>query len=300
MKKTFFLQFTCFWLLFLLLGYFFVFATEHFTTSYTRDDAHANLVYIAKQKTYDVVFLGSSHAITVFGNKKTYKDTSAILHKKYLTLANAGSGVLPQKIYLDYFFAEKNKTTYVVYLLDPWALYYRQWNEENYFVAEEAFRIRFLSLLLTHPFDRQVPIEYIRNKFTYLRFIPEQKIKQKILSKKDITPDLIAKTLHHYYPRHPEEKNFQHYSVILEDMIKLAKKNNSQVIFIIPPTLLAKNLPGIEEEKKLLNKLQHKYDVHFYDYSSAITDPSLYLDMDHLNRQGADLFTEKFVKPILP
>ena len=85
----------------------------------------------------------------------------------------------------------------------------------------------------------------------------------------------------------------------IEETVKLAAKNNSDVIFIIPPALFGK-WRGHQETYDFAVSLQNKYpNVKLFDGSEKVLTPQLYFDNHHLNTKGIVFFTEKYLKPLI-
>ena len=68
--------------------------------------------------------------------------------------------------------------------------------------------------------------------------------------------------------------------------------NNSEIIFILPPTLLdesnyKKELIG------LLSEIKKSKNIKYFDFSDSIKDINLFHDHDHLNSEGVKFFIAK-------
>ena len=66
-------------------------------------------------------------------------------------------------------------------------------------------------------------------------------------------------------------------------------------MLIIPPALFGK-WKGHEETVEFCRIMNVKYGVSFHDFSMSVLEPKLYYDHHHLNTNGVEYFTEKFLK----
>jgi hypothetical protein len=101
------------------------------------------------------------------------------------------------------------------------------------------------------------------------------------------------------YPEGQDGVAFKRNGERLREILKIAKKDATIVIFILPPILLGE-LPGKKELKELPHDLKQTYPLEEYDFTSAISDHNLYSDHDHINIRGIKIFAETYLKPILP
>ena len=132
-----------------------------------------------KNEKYDFVLMGTSHT-QVFYKYIVEK----IISIKMKNLSTGAAGIIPEKIILICFFKANNKTKQIVYLLDPWILYSRRWNEDNYILQQEGIEYSYFLKLLENNIDKKVVFNYFRDKLidNFNDFI------RKSLTPKDITP----------------------------------------------------------------------------------------------------------------
>lgn len=100
------------------------------------------------------------------------------------------------------------------------------------------------------------------------------------------------------YDQGIKKEYFNKYSKELEKVILVAKKNNAQIVFIIPPTLMGK-LPGHDNTIELLAQLKKTYGINYFDLSVEMQNQDFYWDREHLSRSGVEYFTQNYLKKIL-
>jgi len=246
---------------------------------------------IRKDKKYDVVIMGTSHA-RMFGVSGHRAAVSNILQKRIFSLANNGSGPLPQRLYLEKFYRDGNKAETIVYFIDPWVLYSREWNEGNHYITDEVLRLDFLVSLVQSGFDTDVIREYLRKKVSYKLFvfpIPRS------LEFNEAMNENNKQNTTNLYPDGINQKNFQRYSAEIERIISIANSHNTSILFIMPPVLM-EELPGRLKTVEFLNDVSKKYKVKAYDYTNNITDRSMFLNTDHLNKKGVLFFSQNYLR----
>ena len=87
------------------------------------------MVRTAPQVEYDHVILGASHA-AVFDFDDMNARLEALTGKRILNLSVVGGGIVVNRLVLDYFLTRHRAAT-IVYVVDSFAFYSRQWNEER-------------------------------------------------------------------------------------------------------------------------------------------------------------------------
>jgi len=268
--------------------------------SYQNWDTESDGLITPKNKRFDLLIMGSSHA-RIFARDKNLLRVDSILHKNTIDIGKGGGGggIVSNLILLKYFYSQGNSADQIVYFIDAWPFFSRKWNEDNYFLTNEPIRYQLFKECLHYHIDRDVLLNYFKSKYTFdwLEQQPQtREINNDVL--KDVSPEAIQKRLASLYIEPYDEKLFNHYANLLEEVVELAQAHHSRLTFIFPATLLDDNR-GKEKVVKLLTDFKTKYGVGFYDYSNAIQDYKLFYDHDHLNTKGVVFFTEKYLKPIV-
>jgi len=267
---------------------------------YANWDTESDGLIIPQNKSFDLLFMGSSHS-RIFARDKNQLRVDSILHKSTIDIGKGGGGggIVSNLIMLKYFYARGNNTGNIVYFIDAWPFFSRKWNEDNYFLSNEPISFKLLKQCLYYHISRDVLLNYFKSKYTldWLEQKPESReINNDVL--KDVSKEAIQKRLASLYIEAYDEKVFKHYAAQLEEVVQLAKLHHSTITFIFPATLLDDNR-GKEKVTQLLSGFKSKYGIDFYDYSNTILDPKLYYDHDHLNTKGVLYFTQKYLKPIV-
>lgn len=272
---------------------------ENYTQIYKNNNLSV-LINIKENEHYDFILMGTSHA-KAFSVFQTHQLIEQNIGKKFFPMGYNAGGPLLQKMYLTYFYDEKNTASKIIYLIDPWVLYSKQWNEVNYYPADEVFRPKFVKLMIENNMDNEVIREYLRHKVTYHLFtrkeakFADSKIDENYVKNSKAVYDF---KISQWYAEGQDKNTFEKYSKELEQIIAMAKKNNTEVIFMLPPNLMHE-LPGQKELILKMKYFEKKYGIKFYDYSETVHDPKYYNSLDHLNLAGVLMFSKQYLLPIL-
>ncbi len=265
-------------------------------------ETESNLLVINKNKSYDILIAGISHARN-FSRHKNQLRVEKILNKSTINIGQGGGicGAEEQYFYLDYFYHKKNKTKKVLYVLSTPILFSQSLpmasNTFNYETFEFDFFYRYLFVKTQNKGQRL--FYYVKSKFDKSWF----KLKP---AKADFKSDSLLKVdtvevkngQKKAFMSEKDSPIFRENCLAVENTIKLAQANNSELIFIIPPAVFGKWI-GHEETMAFANEMTKKYGVKVYDFSETMLDPKYYYDHHHLNSKGVSFFTEKYLKPIL-
>ncbi|MBI5031424.1 MAG: hypothetical protein HZB51_12920 [Chloroflexi bacterium] len=266
------------------------------------------MVNTAPIRDYDHVFLGASHAV-VFD----YEDMNARLEQmtgsQILNLSAVGSGVVVNRLMLDYFLAN-HQTKNVVYFVDSFAFYTPEWNEK---------RFQDVRLFDRAPFDPSLFLILFQNldsrwlSWDYLSGFA--KINNADRFKPDITEDeatKFAKTyrplaqidkqrIEYLYPSELDPADFRRYLGEFENMIQFLKHHNIRLTVIKPPipTRIYKMLPNETEFDQALKTILDRNGIAFHDFSLVSNEEKFFFNPDHLNRDGVLNFYDKNLKQVL-
>ena len=291
-----------------------VVGTAFFSSIYVWERRHAYAPYqtesilrvIPYQQNVDLLILGTSHG-RIYSRNRNEEIVEGILQKRIVNASiGGGGGVIPAQVSLETFFARGNKTRYVIYFLDAWVFNSTKWNEDFFpMTEEEPLEWDFFTRLLDHGFSRSVLLAYFRSKLTsrWLTMRPSAgvELRREYLARRD--PEAVAKRLGVLYQGKTSEIVFQRYWQHVLTMAHMIANQNAQLLLIMPPSLL-----GTEPDTELLSKHVNdlvsrsfeggQMQVIFKDFSTAIQDPHLYYDHDHLNSAGIQAITENYLKPL--
>lgn len=273
-------------------------------TVYKRDfknsETESNSLIIKENAHYDLLFLGISHARN-FSRTGNHERVEKILNKKIINLGQGGGkcSINEQLFYLDYFYSKGNTTDKICIVLSPPMLSSTTLPLASTTFDNEIFDISFFSRYLFFDAENKSErlLNYVQSKFSK-NWISMKPIYSK--SNDDFLIELDSTKIEGgfdlaYGSTGVNMEQFKKSCSQVVKIIKLAKRNNSKIYFIIPPALFGK-WPGHFETIDFLNESKMNYNFEYADFSESILDPRLYYDHHHLNSNGVDLFTEKYLK----
>jgi hypothetical protein len=250
-------------------------------------------------RSFDILIMGSSHGRT-FSRAGVRRPLERILDRTVANISFSAGGVVPERIYLQYFYDRGNRASVVLYFIDPFALSTPAWNEGLYLLSYEPFRLGFLRRLIGNGVAAEWILDYVRSKLGPER--PEDFFKggdEGLEAPVALDPDLVRKRIAAMYPDGFEPPVFRRYAAVLESIARLIQRRGGRPIFAIPPTLLGRT-PGHDDLLRRLERLRAERGIPFYDFASAVPEPRWYRNLDHLNEAGILMFAETALKPILP
>jgi len=255
-----------------------------------------------KNEDFDFVSLGTSRTRVFSEFKGNHDFVVRELGMKFLNLAvSFGGGILPEKMFLKYFFERGNETKAVVFFLDPFVMFSDGSNLYHRFVYYEPFRPRFLLELFRNGVPIQRIITYVRSKFgSYWferRFVVKE-IDPRVAKREDTDAEMARKRMESLYPEGLDEAIFNRYCKDLVEILAMSRDHGARMIIIFSPTLLGPE-PGASWVTKFLEQCKPHYAFEFYDYTNAIQDYGLFADHDHLNSKGFEFFVKQYLEPIL-
>ena len=262
-----------------------------------------SILYVTpKNEAFDFVTLGTSRARIFSEFKGNYDFATRELGMKYLNLAIPfGGGILPEKMFLEYFFDHGNTAKTVVLFLDPFMLFSDAYNLQHRFVFYEPFRPSFLAGLLRNRIPIQQVITYVRSKFGLYWFQRAATVKEsdpRVAKHRENDAEMVRKRIASLYPEGLSEKAFERYAKDLAGIMDIAKRHEARLVIISPPTLLGPE-PGAPKLAAFLNDCKARYTFEAYDYTNEMQDYAFFADHDHLNSTGFQFFVKTYIEPIL-
>ena len=257
---------------------------------------------------YDVVILGASHA-AVFDYEDMNSQLEQMTGKKILNLSVVGSGITMNRLLLDYFLIQ-HRTRQVIYFVDSFAFYSKDWNEDRLqdvrLLDRAPFDPSLVQLLWQNPASRSVAFDYtvgfskINNSD---RFKPDITEDEAVRFTKTYRPvkQIDAQRIEYLYPKKMDPAIFQRYLTEFEDMLRYLQSRNIRVRVIKPPIpeRMYRMLPNEAQFDVALKPVLDRNSVEFYDFSLVNNDESFFFNPDHLNRAGVLNFFESNLKNIL-
>ncbi|MEX2584512.1 MAG: hypothetical protein WD766_14685 [Gemmatimonadota bacterium] len=267
-------------------------------------------VQTASEQRYDYVILGASHA-AVFD----YRDMNARLEEMagadILNLATVGGGITPNRLFLDYFFQER-ETDAVIYVLDSFAFYSSEWNEDRLQDTELYVRAPWdpglAALLVRNPATRPVALDYISG-FSKInnpdRFEPDLFDAEGATFDRRYRPiaQIDRQRMQYLYPGEITESDLDEspYLGEFEDLVESVQARGARFIVIRPPVpqRIYEMLPGEEHFDATIRGILAEHGAELYDFKFVNNDPELFYDSDHLNEAGVLSFYENHLADVL-
>jgi hypothetical protein len=294
---------------FFLAAFFYgIFAYRESRFHFTNANTHSVLRPIYHGIDYGVVILGTSRARNFA--KSNHHAVEEELGQKVMNLSRNGAGIVPQSVALRTFFGRGNHAEFVVYFLDPWVFYFRDWNETLPFGNEEPWAVDFAFQLLAHRVPVPLIAEYYYTKFSPSWWLepPPVDIEPSPPTEPHRDADSVANRLTLLYHRRGvrtadlNQPLFRRYSRMLEELVEEAGKRGAKRVFLILPPTLLEYEPGREVLWRFLQERWPKSPgsaVTVLDHSGALPSPDLYESLDHLNPGGIRKYTNKFQRPLI-
>lgn len=212
-----------------------------------------------------------------------------------------GGGILPEKMFLTTFFERGNQAETILYFIDPFTMFSPKPNTQHRLVNYEPLWPSFLWQLIKNDMPRERIIVYIQSKFSKRWFTQKPELmtrNDKRMKDEQVDAEKVKLRNDSLYFDGLNEKHFETYARVLDDILELANNQGCRVILAFPPTLLGPQ-PGADRLLAEMEKLKATRTFEFYDFTDAIQEPALYYDYDHLNSNGVKLFVEQHLAPVM-
>lgn len=250
---------------------------------------------------YDVVVLGSSHALAIGASIKKHYNL------KVKSIARLGGGLLIQKRLLKNFISTEIRAKHLIYFVDPFVLCSdkfdnlsfdkpREFNLGEFWQNSLNFGIKttynnyyneYEVLSKNQVLQTRVP------KRTFLTEISQEAVMRRI---DDLCPPQSSQTANQFEEQKRKLKD-------LLDVIQASGHYATKSI-IIPPTLFGVNEPYHNDLEEMLVSLIDTSKISIYNYSDCyLNSNQLHYfnnrDYDHLNYHGAFNFNKDYIIPLL-
>lgn len=284
-------------------------ASERLVYEYAeRNRFHA--VRMAPHSEYDAVILGASRA-AVFDYRDMNQRLEVLTGARILNLATVGAGVVVNRLLLDYFLTERTTRT-VVYVLDSFAFYSSEWNEERLGDASLFRRAPWDPVLarrlLTMPGARQAGFEYLTG-FQKInnpdRFEPDLFPAEGAAFDRTYrpVPQIDRQRLEFLYPGEvgAEALRNQPYLEEFASLIRSVQERGMRVVVIRPPLpeRMYEMIPGEAEFEAAARAMVEALGAEFHDFTRVGNDPEYFHDSDHLNQTGVLAFFENHLAELI-
>jgi len=289
------------WLVFLAIALLLYGALCAWSEGLVHRYGHKNrffMIATAPPRTYDFAILGASHAMPV-GFEDYNERLERAVGGSIINLSVEGAGVLPNRLMIDYFYSRHTAGT-VVFFLDSFAFYSRQWNEDRLDTAlfkRAPFDPALVETLMRYSWARRLAPPYVLG-FTKVndqdRFAPD--LPDSEINKFDTTywdnPQFDRERVAYLYPPKIDQAALRHYLKEFSALIDFVhgKGGNFMVVKPATPPRYRDALPNEAVFNETIGKLLRARHVPYYDLSSTVADDRYFYDTDHLNRDGVQAF----------
>ena len=272
-------------------------ATEQIIARFAHRNRFFSVKTAAPHTRYDHVILGASHA-AVFDYREMNARLAAMTGSRILNLAVEGGGVTVNRFLLDYFLTE-HRTSSVIYILDSFVFYSREWNEDRLQDARLFIRapwdLQLAAQLLRHPATRMSAVDYISG-FSKInnpdRFAPDTFENE--AARFDRTyrpvPQIDRQRIAYLYPADVDQAALlgSPYLDEFTTLIETLHARDIPVTVVRPPipSRIYDMIPGEQQFDAALTTVLTRHGVAFHDLSAVNNDERLFFDSDHLNQEG--------------
>jgi hypothetical protein len=254
------------------------------------------VVKTAPHAEYDHVILGASHA-AVFDYGDLNARLEALTGARILNLSIVGAGVTVNRLLLDYFLVGHRART-IVYVLDSFAFYSPEWNEQRLEDARLFHRApadpALARLLVRSGASWRVTLDYITG-FSKInnadRFQPDRP-EEPARFDRAYRPieQLDRQRIAYLYPESIDEAlaHQQRYLAELEALVAKARSGGMRVLLVRPPLppRIRALIPGEAQFDAVVQAVAGRTGAELHDLSRAADDVRFFFDTDHLNRTG--------------
>lgn len=276
-----------------------------------RNDNRFYRVRTLPHATYDYVVLGSSHALPFdFGGMNEQLERRSA--SRIVNLASAGGGVVPNRLLMDYFL-RKATTRNVIYVVDSFAFYSREWNEA---------RLNDKELYSQAPFDPTLVGLFasyvVRGQMGPSAALDYLSGFSKVNNPHDQTSTIAAlegwfdrtykpsdrersRRIDRLYLDGTDTETRDRYLDVFVDWIRSLQERDIEVVVLKTPIpeVFYDVLPNEADFDEVLAARLSEVDAPFYNFSQVGNDPSFFFDTDHLNRTGMESFLENYLAQVL-
>lgn len=268
-------------------------------------------IAVADSPSFDWVILGASHAMPL-----DFADFNAgIEHEtglRIINLASPGTGPLYNRFVLEHFFRQ-HRAANVLYVLDSFAFYSREWNEDRFADAkllrgtpfEAAIARRLWHYSRREGVDPRALLDYvtgfskINNRDRFQQDIWEGELQFNRTYQTSATA--VRSRIAYLYPHAAAPAALSRYLMEFSALLDVAERQGAHVAVIKMPTpsQFRSQVPDEVTFDAAVSRLLAPRGIPVYDFSASMDEPRFYFDTDHLNRTGLTEFFARYLKAIL-
>lgn len=294
-----------------LLIYAGIFAmAEHLVYRYGRSNPLYKIAVLERREV-DWVILGASHAMPL-----AFADINEMLEGetglRIVNLAAPGAGPLYNRFVLEQFLT-RHRARNLLYAIDSFAFYSRQWNEERFADAKLLRRtplrwstvVNLGNYVRDHEVDPRALADYLTG-FTKVnnreRFQPDV-WEGEAQFERTYRPSAtaLASRISYLYPQQVDATAASRYLEQFEALIALARRQGSNVTVVkLPvPSQFQSKLPSEDLFDEKMRALLAPLGTRYLGFEKSMPESRWYFDTDHLNRNGVREFIARDLKPLL-
>lgn len=260
--------------------------------------AHRNRFFVVRSAPpshFDGLVLGASHAAAL-----DYQDMTSRLEQmtgaRIMNLAVVGGGITINRVLLEYFLT-RHTTSTVVYVIDSFAFYSREWNEDrardSRLYERAPLDLALAGILARHPATRMVALDYVSG-FSKInnanRFAPDLFPDETTRFERAYRPvrQIDRQRIDYLYPESIDQDVFRRYLAEFEDLVDFASKRGMRFVGVRPPIpeRIRSLVPGEEAFDAAMKEAMARRQVEYHDFSMVNNDEAFFYDSDHLNKAG--------------
>jgi len=285
-----------------ILVFFLVARFPEMRFDFTHETNKSVVLTMPSKQDYDLLIMGTSHGRNL-SNSGNHSRVEKILNKRIWNIAKDGGhgGIFPELMFLEHFYGKGNDASTILYFVDPWVFYAREWNEDNYFLEGESVDLLFLWYVIREGTSRKTIVNHLQYKLDPVWFLakPDSLLPDvRKVPSREFALGVCEREVGRLYMEGLNHENFERYATMFERTINLMEARGAHVVLAWPVSLCPLP-PGREKVEVFLKDLAKRHHLEIYDFSNAMTDPELFYDYNHLNTKGMELFAEKYLLPIV-
>lgn len=260
---------------------------------------------------YDYVILGSSHGLP-FGFADMNEQLEQMTGSRILNLTTAGGGIVLNGLIFEYFQMRHN-TKNVLYVLDSFAFYSSEWNEDRLndrqLFQRAPFDPALVKLLVSYNMTGRasvgVTLDYLSgfSKINNPHQANSTAVQMEKWFNRTYRPSATERKerIERLYLDAMQRKIFDKYLTMFVDFIHVLQSQGIEILAIKTPVpqLFYDMIPNEEEFNQTISEILAEEGVSFHNFSLVNNDPKFFFDTDHLNRTGVLQFFENYLAPVL-
>jgi hypothetical protein len=267
-----------------------------------------HVVKTAPRVPYDHVILGASHA-AVFDYEDMNARLEEMTRKKILNLSVVGGGITVNRVMLDYFLTA-HRTKNVIYVMDSFGFYARDWNEDRLkdtrLFVRAPFDPALVPILLRNAASLPVVLDFVTG-FSKInnpdRFKPDVSEDEAVKFSKTYRPvkQIDTQRIEFLYPKQTDPQVLARYLSEFEAWVRNLQQRNIRLIVIKPPlpARVYAMLPNEAQFDNALKQVLVQNGIEYHDFSLVGNDDKYFFNTDHLNRNGVLNFFDAHLKAVL-